>query len=62
MATDAQTVAYDFQALEMTLASTVLALEIEEALTEFADARKKAGNLSDLDYEEQHAAPTARGA
>ena len=54
-ATEAQTLAYDFQGVEMTLGSTITALEIEEALTEFAEARKKAGNLSDLEYEEERA-------
>jgi outer membrane protein, heavy metal efflux system len=42
-----------FQALEADLAAASTALEIEEALASFAEARKAAGNLADLNYEEE---------
>lgn len=55
VAAEAQTAVLDLQALEATLKGTTQALEIEEALTEFAEARFKAGTLSELEYEEESA-------
>ncbi len=55
VAAEAQTAVLDLQALEATLTGTTEALEIEEALTEFAGARHKAGTLSELEYEEESA-------
>jgi outer membrane protein, heavy metal efflux system len=55
VAARAQTEAYELQALESTVAVTATALEIEEALTEFAQARFKAGTLAELDFEEESA-------
>lgn len=55
VAARAQTEAYELQALEATAAITANALEIEEALTEFAQARFKAGTLAELEFEEESA-------
>ena len=55
VAARAQTEAYELQALEATAAITATALEIEEALTEFAQARFKAGTLAELEFEEESA-------
>ena len=55
VAAQAQTEAYELQALEATAAITATALEIEEALTEFAQARFKAGTLAELEFEEESA-------
>lgn len=55
VAAQAQTEVIEFQAIEATLAVTATALEIEEALTEFAEARHKAGTLSALEFEEESA-------
>jgi len=55
VAADAQIAVLELQALEATLKGTSDALEIEEALTEFAQARFKAGTLSELGYEEESA-------
>ena len=54
-ASRAQTEVLELQALEARLKGTTDALEIEEALTEFAEARFKAGTLSELEYEEESA-------
>jgi cobalt-zinc-cadmium efflux system outer membrane protein len=53
VATRAQTESYELQALEANASITALALEIEEVLVEFAEARFRAGNLSALKYEEE---------
>ncbi len=53
VAATAQTEVCDLQSLEAELAVTASAIEIEEALAEFAEARFKAGNLSQLEYEEE---------
>ncbi len=55
VAAQAQTEAYELQALEATASITAIALEIEEALTEFAQARFKAGTLAELEFEEESA-------
>ena len=55
VAAEAQTEAYELQALEATVSITTMALEIEEALTEFAQARFKAGTLAELEFEEASA-------
>ncbi len=55
VAAKAQTEAYELQALEATAVITATALEIEEALTEFAQARFKAGTLAELEFEEESA-------
>ncbi len=55
VAARAQTEAYELQALEATASITAIALEIEEALTEFAQARFKAGTLAELEFEEESA-------
>lgn len=53
MAARAQTETYALQALEASAASVTTAVEIEEALAEFAEARARAGALSDLALEEE---------
>jgi outer membrane protein, heavy metal efflux system len=53
VAAQAQTEAYELQALEATAAITATALEIEEALAEFAQARFKAGTLAEVEFEEE---------
>ena len=53
VAAQVQVEAYELQALEATAAVTAVALEIEEALAEFAQARFKAGTLAELEFEEE---------
>ena len=53
MAARAQTEIFNLQALEASAVGVATAHGIEEALTEFAAARLKAGNLSELEYEEE---------
>lgn len=53
VAAEAQTGTYELQAVEASLVVTSTAIEIEEALTEFAGARFKAGTLALIGYEEE---------
>lgn len=55
VASRAQIEVLELQAIEATLKGTSEALEVEDALTEFAQARFKAGTLSELEYEEESA-------